>query len=137
MSESKDEFARKFNEDATLNSTFAPPFHGDAGLSACDWWAGHARSPNAETTEDVPVGGAHDLLASGSPSRTGRGGRARRSAAWVSMLLFLAGRDADAGVFEEEKENVAAVVAAAGALAKGEGRGRLRVKGGGRARAAR
>ena len=124
-SESKDEFARKFNEDATLNPTFAPPFHGDAGLSACDWWAGHARSPNAETTEDVPVGGAHDRGVGFGVSVAHRAGWARALRRRVVELhaLRLAARaaDADAGVFEEEKENVAAVVAAAEALAEGGG----------------
>ena len=122
-SESNDEFARKFNEDATLNPTFAPPFHGDAGLSACDWWAGHARSPNAETTEDVPVGGAHDRGVGFGVSVAHRAGWARALRRRVVELhaLRLAARaaDADAGVFEEEKENVAAVVAAAEALAEG------------------
>ena len=122
-SESNDEFARKFNEDATLNPTFAPPFHGDAGLSACDWWAGHARSPNAETTEDVPVGGAHDRGVGFGVSVAHRAGWARALRRRVVELhaLRLAARvaDADAGVFEEETENVAAVVAAAEALAEG------------------
>ena len=125
-SESKDEFARKFNEDATLNPTFAPPFHGDAGLSACDWWAGHARSPNAETTENVPVGGAHDRGVGFGVSVAHRAGWARALRRRVVELhaLRLAARaaDADAGVFEEEKENVAAVVAAAEALAEGRER---------------
>jgi len=120
---SNDEFARKFNEDATLNPTFAPPFHGDAGLSACDWWAGHARSPNAETTEDVPVGGAHDRGVGFGVSVAHRAGWARALRRRVVELhaLRLAARvaDADAGVFEEETENVAAVVAAAEALAEG------------------
>ena len=122
-SDSNDEFARKFNEDATLNPTFAPPFHGDAGLSACDWWAGHARSPNAETTEDVPVGGAHDRGVGFGVSVAHRAGWARALRRRVVELhaLRLAARvaDADAGVFEEETENVAAVVAAAEALAEG------------------
>jgi N-terminal acetyltransferase B complex non-catalytic subunit len=118
-----DEFAKTFNEDATLNPTFAPPFHGDAGLSACDWWAGPARSPDAGTSEKVPVGGEHDKGVGFGVSVAHRAGWARALRRRVVELhaLRLAARvaDADAGVFEEETENVAAVVAAAEALAEG------------------
>ena len=120
-----DEFAKTFNEDATLNPTFAPPFHGDAGLSACDWWAGPARSPDAGTSEDVPVGGAHDKGIGFGVAVAHRAGWARALRRRVVELhaLRLAARAADessADVFQETKGNVHAVLAAAEALASGE-----------------
>ena len=118
-----DEFAKTFNEDATLNPTFAPPFHGDAGLSACDWWAGPARSPDAGTSEKVPVGGAHDKGMGFGVSVAHRAGWARATRRRVVELhaLRLAARAADessADIFEETKGNVQAVLAAAEALAR-------------------
>ena len=92
-----DEFAKTFNEDATLNPTFAPPFHGDAGLSACDWWAGPARSPDAGTSAKVPVGGAHDKGMGFGVSVAHRAGWARATRRRVVELhaLRLAARAAD------------------------------------------
>ena len=121
-SRESDEFAKKFNEDTTLDPTFAPPFHGDAGLSACDWWVGAVRSPSARALDDVPVGGAHDTGVGFGVSVAHRAGWARALRRRVVELhaLRLAVRAADdhaADVFETEKENVKAVVAAAEALA--------------------
>ena len=59
----------RYNEDVTLNPTWCGPYHGAAGLSACDWWESR-READADSTGilsekakmgGVPVAGPHDL----------------------------------------------------------------------------
>lgn len=63
----------RFNEDLTLNPTWHGPYHGHAGLSACDWWESRGKAAVGSNgvlsevsklgfgqTNGVPVAGMHD-----------------------------------------------------------------------------